>query len=165
MMFTLYRADCIGNRGNCLYPNKINVTDETALTEAVKSDYVCAEYRNSYRRGANFIGADCLPVDCDNDHSEDSADWVVPADVANAFPGVEFAVHYSRNNLKEKNGKAPRPKFHVLFPIDRISDAQLYADMKRLVCGIFPFFDTQALDAARSFSVLPHRRSNCIPAQ
>jgi len=151
MMFTLYRADCIGNRGNCLYPNKINVTDEDALKEAVRCDYVCAEYRNSYRSGANFIGADCLPVDCDNDHSEDPSDWVAPADIADAFPGVKFVVHYSRNNMKEKNGKAARPKFHVLFPIDRVSDARLYADMKKLVCGIFPFFDTQALDAARFF--------------
>lgn len=150
-MFTLYRADCIGNRGNCLYPNKYSITDEAALSEAVRRDYVCAEYQNSYRSGANFLGSDCLPVDCDNDHSEEASDWVTPADIATAFPGVTFAVHYSRNNMKEKNGKAARPKFHVLFPIDRVTDARLYADMKKLVSGIFPFFDTQALDAARFF--------------
>ena len=150
-MFTLYRADCIGNRGNCLYPNKYSVTDEAALSEAVRCDYVCAEYQNSYRSSANFLGSDCLPVDCDNDHSEESSDWVTPADIATAFPGVTFAVHYSRNNMKEKNGKVARPKFHVLFPIDRVTDARLYADMKKMVSGIFPFFDTQALDAARFF--------------
>lgn len=150
-MFTLYRADCIGNRGNCLYPNKYTVSDDNALTEAVRCDYVCAEYQNSYRSGANFIGSDCLPVDCDNDHSEEASDWVTPADIADAFPGVSFAIHYSRNNMKEKNGKAARPKFHVLFPIDRVTDAQLYADMKKIVSSIFPFFDTQALDAARFF--------------
>ncbi len=150
-MFTLYRADCIGNRGNCLYPNKYSISDEATLSEAVRCDYVCAEYQNSYRSGANFLGSDCLPVDCDNDHSEETSDWVTPADIATAFPGVTFAVHYSRNNMKEKNGKAARPKFHVLFPIDRITDARLYADMKKMVSGIFPFFDTQALDAARFF--------------
>lgn len=53
--------------------------------------------------------------------------------------------------MKEKNGKAARPKFHVLFPIDRVTDARLYADMKKMVSGIFPYFDTQALDAARFF--------------
>lgn len=150
-MFTLYRADCIGNRGNCLYPNKYNIADEAALSEAVRCDYVCAEYQNSYRSGGNFLGSDCLPVDCDNDHSEEASDWVTPADIATAFPSVTFAVHYSRNNMKEKNGKAARPKFHVLFPIDSITDARLYADMKKMVSGIFPFFDTQALDAARFF--------------
>jgi P4 family phage/plasmid primase-like protien len=150
-MFTLYRADCIGNRGNCLYPNKYSIADEAALSEAVRCDYVCAEYQNSYRSGGNFLGSDCLPVDCDNDHSEEASDWVTPTDIATAFPSVTFAVHYSRNNMKEKNGKAARPKFHVLFPIDSITDARLYADMKKMVSGIFPFFDTQALDAARFF--------------
>ncbi len=140
MTFTLYRADCIGNRGNCLYPNKINIADEAALKEAVKCDYVSGEYQNSYRSGANFIGADCLPVDCDNDHSEKPEDWVLPSDIATAFPGVKFAVHYSRNNMKEKNGKAARPKFHVLFPIDHISDSLLYADMKKLVWVSSPKF-------------------------
>jgi putative DNA primase/helicase len=53
--------------------------------------------------------------------------------------------------MKEKHGKAARPKFHVLFPIDRVTDARLYADMKKMVSGIFPYFDTQALDAARFF--------------
>ena len=68
-----------------------------------------------------------------------------------AFPGVTFAVHFSRFNNKEKNGKPARPKFHVLFPIDYVSDATLYSDMKKLVNSIFPYFDTQALDAARFF--------------
>ncbi|MEG1771692.1 MAG: phage/plasmid primase, P4 family [Clostridia bacterium] len=150
-MITLYRADCIGNRGNCLYQDKHCVTDETALIEAVRRDYVCARYRDSYRSNKNFLGSDCLPVDCDNDHSEDASDWITPTDILAAFPDVGFAIHYSRNNMKEKNGKKARPKFHVLFPIDRVTDAKLYAAMKKMVSGIFPYFDTQALDAARFF--------------
>jgi putative DNA primase/helicase len=150
-MFTLYSADIIGNPGNCSYPNKTEVTDVDSLREAVCHDYVCAEYKNSYRRGDNFLGADCLPVDCDNDHSEDPADWVLPADVAAAFPDVCFAVHYSRYNMREKNGKPARPKFHILFPITRMIDAAAYSDMKKLVNSIFPYFDNKALDAARFF--------------
>ncbi len=119
--------------------------------EPVCHDYVCAEYKNSYRNGDNFIGSDCLPVDCDNDHSENPDDWVTPDDIMQAFPGVSFAIHYSRYNNREKNGKAARPKFHVLFPIEYVSDSSLYSDMKRLVNSIFPYFDTQALDAARFF--------------
>ena len=68
-----------------------------------------------------------------------------------AFPGVTFAIHYSRFNMREKNGKPARPKFHVLFPIDYVTDAALYSDMKKLVNSIFPYFDTKALDAARFF--------------
>lgn len=150
-MFTLYHADFVGNPGNCSYPHKVEVTDASSLVAAVGHDYVCAEYRNSYRNGENYIGSNCLPVDCDNDHSEQPEDWVLPADVMEAFPGVTFAVHYSRYNMREKNGKPARPKFHVLFPIDHVTNAACYSDMKKLVNAIFPYFDTKALDAARFF--------------
>ena len=151
MMFTLFSADFIGAPSNCSYPHKFEVTDAVTLTEAVKKDYVCAEYLNCYRNGDNFIGSDCLPVDCDNDHSENPADWVTVEDVKKAFPGITFAVHYSRSHMREKNGKAARPKFHVLFPIDGMTDASAYSEMKKLVNTIFPYFDSKALDAARFF--------------
>ena len=150
-MFTLYSANCTGQANNCLYPHPTVVTDEAALAAAVGRDYVCAEYLNNYRTNDNFIGSDCLPVDCDNDHSEDSAEWVTPADVQTAFPGITFAVHYSRSHMREKNGKPARPKFHVLFPINHIADPAAYSEMKKLVNTIFPYFDTKALDAARFF--------------
>lgn len=150
-MFTLYSAEVTGNPGNCSYPRKTAVIDEASLKSAICNDYVCAEYKNNYRNGENFLGADCLPVDCDNDHSEVPSDWVTPEDVLEAFPGVTIAVHYSRYNQREKNGKPARPKFHVLFPIAPMTDAVLYSDTKKLVNSIFPFFDTQALDAARFF--------------
>lgn len=150
-MFTIYSADVTGNPGNCSYPHKHVILDEAGLKAAICHDYVCAKYRNSYRNNDNFIGSDCLPVDCDNDHSENPADWMTPEDVMQAFPGVTFAIHYSRFHNREKNGKAARPKFHVLFPIEHCTDASLYSDMKKLINSIFPYFDTQALDAARFF--------------
>ena len=150
-MFTLYSSDLIGNPSNCSYPHKNVIINADSLKTAVCHDYVCAEYKNHYRNGDNFISADCLPVDCDNDHSENPKDWVTPKNVMDAFPGVSFAVHYSRFHKREKNGKPARPKFHVLFPIDRVTDASLYSDMKKLVNSIFPYFDTKALDAARFF--------------
>lgn len=150
-MFTIYSADVTGNPGNCSYPHKHVILDEASLKDDICHDYVCAEYRNSYRNGDNFIGSDCLPVDCDNDHTEDPAGWKTPEDVMEALPGVTFAIHYSRYNMREKNGKPSRPKFHVLFPIDYVTDAALYSDMKKLVNSIFPYFDTKALDAARFF--------------
>lgn len=151
MKFTLYRADRLGMPENCVYLHKVEVTDNNTLLQAVSYDYVCAEYRGNYRNNDNFLGADCLPVDCDNDHSDDPEDWVYPSDVAAAFPGVAFAVHYSRNHMTVKNGKEARPKFHVLFPIDRLTDAAQYSDLKKQVNAIFPYFDTKALDAARFF--------------
>ena len=150
-MFTIYSADVTGNPGNCSYPHKHIILNEDSLKAAVSHDYVCAEYKNNYRNGDNFIGSDCLPVDCDNDHSENPEDWITPEDVLQVFPCVTFAVHYSRFNNRVKNGKPARPKFHILFPIDYVTDAAFYSNMKKLVNSIFPYFDTKALDAARFF--------------
>jgi len=150
-MFTLYHADCLGQAGNCLYPHKVEITGTEALEQAVSRDYVCAAYSGNYRSNDNFQGSDCLSVECDNDHSDNPADWKTPDDIAEAFPGVEFAVHYSRNHMKVKNGKAARPKFHAFFAIDPVTDAEEYASLKKLLHTIFPYFDTNALDAARFY--------------
>ena len=101
--FTIYAADCRGKAANCKYAHAVTVTDAETMRQAVSHDHVCAEYRNAYRSEGNFVSADCLPMDCDNDHSNNPADWKAPADVAAAFPGVVFAVSYSRNNMKEKD--------------------------------------------------------------
>lgn len=53
--------------------------------------------------------------------------------------------------MREKNSKPARPKFHVLFPIEYMTDATAYSEMKKLVNTIFTYFDTKALDAARFF--------------
>lgn len=151
MNITVFEADCTGQPANCLYPHEIDICDKKSLERAFSHDYVCAKYKRGYRSNDNFIGSDCLPVDCDNDHTENPTKWVTPADVAEAFPDVAFVVHYSRNHMKEKNGRTARPKFHVLFQIDPVMDATEYSNLKKRVCDIFPYFDTKALDSARFF--------------
>lgn len=42
--------------------------------------------------------------------------------------------------MKEKRGKAPRPKFHVLFLIDEITDPDEYSDLKKRVSAVFSVF-------------------------
>ena len=159
-MFTIYYSDVTGVPSNCSYPHKKLVTDEGSLKDAISHDYVCAEYKNSYRNGDNFIGSDCLPVDCDNDHSDNPEDWITPAIIREAFPDVSFAIHYSRSNNKEKNGKSARPKFHVLFPIDYETDVTKYKDIKLRVNSIlvilslkFSFF--RFLKSLYSLTLIP----------
>ena len=147
----LYYADCAGIPSNCSYPHEAVIEDVASLRRAVSHDYVCVAYKNSYRANANFRTTNCLGMDCDNDHSDNPEDWITPEHVRRAFPDTTFAVHFSRNNMKEKRGKAPRPKFHVLFLIDEITDPDEYSDLKKRVSAVFPYFDTRALDAARFF--------------
>lgn len=58
--------------------------------------------------------------------------------------------------MKTKNGRAARPKFHAFFAIDRLTDAEEYSNLKKLVNVIFPYFDTKALDAARFYFGTPN---------
>ena len=71
--------------------------------------------------------------------------------MAASFPGVAFGVHYSRNHLKEKYGHSARPRFHILFPIEDVTDPDQYAALKARILTLFPLFDKQAVDAARFF--------------
>lgn len=149
--FTIYTANSTGNAKNTVYPNMVAVQDIPSLQQAMQRDHVCAKYRGNRRSEAAFEFADCIPMDCDNDHSEDPAQWKQPEDVVAALPNIAFAVCFSRNHMNEKNGKPARPKFHCYFPISRISDSGTYAAMKKGIHEKFPFFDGNELDAARFY--------------
>lgn len=148
---TIYSARCRGKASNCIYPDKHVITNVEELAKAVTKDNVCAKYRGDYRTNDNFISSDCMPFDCDNDHSDDPEDWVTPEDVQNAFPGVPFYVIYSRSHERYKKGQTPRPRFHVYFPIDEIKSLEDYTALKQSVISFFPYFDKNAKDGARFF--------------
>lgn len=147
--FTLYTADCTGNLSNTVYPNIAAIVDEKSLLNAIKYDHVTAQYKNNYRKNANFLKADNVVLDCDNDHSDKPKDWVSPVDVANTFKDIPFAATYSRNHMKQKGNKSPRPRFHVYFTIPTTTDKDEYASLKQQIVTVFPYFDINALDSAR----------------
>ena len=150
MRMTFYTANCRGNAKNSLYPNKRVVDNEQDFLEVMAFDHVCAEFKNYRRSGENFLSADTEVMDCDNDHSDDPADWIRSEDLSEQIGHeVAFAIVPSRNNGKPKDGKTARPRFHVYFPHDPITDSETCAALKRAIQQKFPFFDSHALDAAR----------------
>ena len=149
MQMTIYDAATVGSRSNCVYPNPVTVTDADTMKRAAAFDHVCAAYKQNYRSIDNFLKADCLPMDCDNDHSDDPADWLTPFDVAMDFPGVGMIFVYSRNHMKQKGKRGPRPRFHVYFICREITDVKAYADLKDRLIMDFPYFDDGAKDSAR----------------
>lgn len=147
--FTVYTANCVGNSGNCLYPNKMSIKDKDSFSQAIKMDHVTAKYKGYYRSKDNFEESDCIPFDCDNAHSENPNDWITPLDIALSIPGVAFAASYSRSHNQPKGNKSARPRFHVLFPIQKVMDEESYAAMKQQIATVFPYYDSNALDSAR----------------
>ena len=149
MQVTIFTANCVGQAGNCSYPNKVTVVTPEQLQEAVKKDHVCGEFKGNYRSIDNFIRSDVIVMDIDNDHSEDPTEWITPEKLEELFPNVEYLLAPSRHHLLDKEGKPARPRYHMYFPITEITDAARYGNLKKAIQNAYPFFDGNALDAAR----------------
>lgn len=149
MQMTIYDAVTVGSRSNCVYPNPVTVTDADTMRQAAAFDHVCAAYKQNYRSVDNFLKADCLPMDCDNDHSDDPDDWLTPFDVAMDFPGVGMIFVYSRSHMKQKGKRCPRPRFHVYFICTETTNSEIYSSWKDRLIADYPYFDDGAKDSAR----------------
>ncbi len=150
MMFTLYGADVRENKYNTQYPHPFQIKEPADMEKATARDYVAAQYKGDHRANENFIKSDCVALDCDN-KGDDPGKWLTPEQLRGIFPGVAFAVHYSRHNQKERNGDPPAPRFHAFFPSNEIRDPVKYANIKQAVAEIVPELDPAALDSGRFF--------------
>ena len=149
MKLTLFTARCTGNKANCVYPDRRKITSIEDMSAATKFDHVCAAYRNNYRSRDNFISSDTIVMDCDNDHSENPAEWITPKELDDMMPDTSFVWVPSRHNMLQKEQFSPRPRGHVYFPIQEMTDEAQYARLKTAIQAAFPFFDENALDSAR----------------
>lgn len=149
MRFDLCVADCTGDKANVLYPNAAAVENADDLARAIARDNTCGQFKGNYRSNDNFIKCNCIVMDCDNDDTEDPDEMITLEQMAELEPDVAVAVAPSRNNMKPKNGKTPRPKMHVFYPIEETGDAEYVAALKRGIRKKYPFFDVKALDASR----------------
>ncbi|MFQ9414223.1 MAG: phage/plasmid primase, P4 family [Ruminococcus sp.] len=149
MHFTLYTADCRENARNIRYPNPAAITSAADLKKATAYDHVCAQYADGIRKEANFQFSDVLPMDCDNDHSDSPEEWITPQFLADNLCDVAFAVTYSRHHMLAKGNQSARPRFHVFFPTIPCNDANSHKAIKQKIHKELPFFDGNALDAAR----------------
>lgn len=131
------------------YLNPVIIESLEDFKKVIVKDYACAVYKNNHRSADDFLYADAIVFDIDNDHSENPDNWMTPDKVSCFFSDVPIYIQYSRNHMKIKNGKPARPKFHIIMPIDKITDTNEYKSMNEKVHSIFPFVDKQALDSAR----------------
>ena len=88
--------------------------DTATLALAVEFDNTPGKNKDGYRKGSNFISANWILQDIDNTYSDNPADWITPEHVVKALEGIMMYYYPSRNHMKEKDGKTPRPKFHII---------------------------------------------------
>lgn len=149
MDFKLYTADCVGNEKNCLYRTERTIKNPSDLAQALAFDHTCGRFKNNYRSKSNFLSSDCIVMDFDNDHTEDPSEWMTPSKIAALLPDVNLAIAPSRHNMLPKGSISARPRGHVYFPIKNTEDANNYSTVKAAIRSRFPFFDDNAVDAAR----------------
>ena len=149
MKLVIYTGNCVGNAKNCLYPTRREITSGAELAEAVKLDHVCAEYADNYRSIDNFRVSNVVVMDVDNDHTENASEWIDADKLDKLMPDIAFAWAPSRHNYLDKESFGPRPRGHVYFLTSEIRNAEQYANLKKAIHAAYPFFDDNALDAAR----------------
>jgi replicative DNA helicase len=153
--FTLHHDGLREETTNTIYPHRIDVKDKETFAAAVAFDHVGATYKENKRSKNGFMSSNCVMMDIDNDKTDNPDEWINENHVKEKFAGVPFYICCSRNHLKqkEKDGvtKAPRPKMHIYFPIDDVTDATEYETIKKNMVEVFPAFDDSAKDAARQF--------------
>ena len=151
MQFTLSHSGQTGVQTTTVYPNQVTITDEISLQTVAPFDHVAGLFFNNTRSNANFIKSDVLIMDIDNDHSENPDEWMTVERLKEIFADYNFALVTSRSHMQAKAGKAPRPKYHIYFQINEVTDKDVYVAMKEELCNQYKFFDDNAKDAARFF--------------
>lgn len=149
MKFTIYSANCVGNAANAIYPNKAEITNKEDMQSVIARDHVCGEFKKAHRSIDDFISSDVEVMDCDNDHSDNPKDWMTTEKYEELFPDVAYAIVPSKNDGKVKGNKSARPRHHIYFPHEKVTDAGEVAGIKTRLQEYAPFFDDNALDAAR----------------
>ena len=146
--YAVYYSDGCGNSKNCNYPHMGVSNSVEELKKFFSYDHTFIHFKNNYRKKDNFLCANVVTLDCDNDHSNNEKDWIYPKDIESLFPNVPCLIYTSRNHMKQKGGKSPRPRFHVVFPVRNFTDVDKYAEFTKKIQNAFPFFDGNALDGA-----------------
>lgn len=151
LSLTVYHSSSCGNAKNCAYPHVGIGSTPEELKQLFRYDHTLIRFKNNYRCIDNFLEAAVVVLDNDNGHSDNPADWVSVEDFHKMIPGVSCVIATSRNHNKQKGNKSERPRYHVFFPVDPITDPKEYSRLTQRIHNRFPFFDSKALDPGRFF--------------
>ena len=158
MQFSLCHSGKTGIQTSTAYPNKVRITDDKSLLNAVQYDHVGAEFTNHTRSNSNFIKSNVIVMDIDNDKTDNPNEWVTEENIKEIFIDYNFALVTSRNHMLSKGAMIARPKFHIYFPIKETNDREAYVAMKEELTNRYQFFDDNAKDAARFFFGNPNAK-------
>lgn len=108
-----------GGRTNTSFSTTPTEITEGNAAEVFRYDHTPISFKNGCCLGANFEYATAIVFDIDNSHSDNPADWVHQDEITSRLKklGFNYWIVASRNHQLPKDGKTPRPKFHVYLPL------------------------------------------------
>lgn len=137
-------------QSNNTYGKVSEIKNVDDLRQAVQFDHVAGIFKDNHRRLQNFIEADAVIMDCDNERSDNPQDWLTPDKLSLKLHDVIFYSVYSRNHMKDKEGKSARPRFHAYLPLSTTyRNADAVRKLKEQLLQAVHDFDAGAKDTAR----------------
>jgi len=119
LILFLSQSLTIGAMRNTAFSTTPTDVTETNVAAIFRYDHSPVLFKEGHCLDANFEYATCIPFDIDNSHSDNPVDWITPEEISRRLKGlgINHVIVASRNHLLPKEGKAPRPKFHVHLPL------------------------------------------------
>lgn len=114
---------------------------------ATSKNWAPAVFKDNYRKKENFLRADVIALDIDNDESVK----MTIEEAKQAFADYKHVIMPTRNHQKEKNGEV-KDRFRVLLFLSRpiTSEAEYYSTIHELHKQ-FPAADPACVDPSRLF--------------
>ena len=161
--FTLYHNGQVENHTNTIFDNVCEINNIDDFTSMIHFDHMVSKCVDNKRKKENFVEANCLFFDIDND-GDPKSEWDdfnthATIDTINkVFGDYEYLLTYSRSHQKDKGDRAARNKYHLYFPLGTvIKDATNYEDSVKLVMSSFTrpdgveYFDPACKETSRLF--------------
>ena len=149
-------------------PVRQQVETKEQFIETIRYVHAMGRYHNQERCNANWLSADVIALDIDNDGQpsidwDNSRDWTTIEQFQTDFSSYEFWIVESKNHNRNKRNsigiRQARPKFHVYFPLQQeFTNPDKYQEIIQAIVHSYcrpdgiSRFDTNATDLARIFT-------------
>lgn len=132
-------------------PVEINSLQEL-VDHATKHNYSTGVFKDNRRNKANFLKAECIALDVDNDDPEDNYTIQGAKDL---FKDYRHVIMPSKSHQKEKNGRVADRFRVILFLETAITDAKDFTATWVELLNYYPAADRACKDASRFYYPSP----------
>lgn len=160
------------------FPYEVDITSAKDLQEgAAISDYCMACFKDGYTEkgvfktahkcARDFIFSEVLYADIDNDNCNEQTQYTIK-EFQQKFARYEYFITTSKSHQRPKNENPPLDRFHVLFPINKVDDAEKMRGYLAILNSYFfpeKTMDTSCIDIARKFFGNPNNISYYNPGR